>query len=101
MRVVVSIQAKAASSRGLVHYVAHSKVDAAREPDGREIFNSYADAIAVEKANDFLKAACRIKDPRTMNFTTLSFRSKPKTTTGSARTKRRNKNRLKKSRVRR
>lgn len=63
MRVVVSVQAKAASSRGLVHYVAHSKVDAAREPDGREIFNSYADAIAVEKANDFLKSGVSNKRP--------------------------------------
>ncbi len=31
MRVIVSVQAKAASSRGLVHYVAHSKIDASRE----------------------------------------------------------------------
>jgi len=63
MRVVVSVQAKAASSRGLVHYVAHSKVDAAREPDGREIFNSYADEITVEKANDFLKSGVSNKRP--------------------------------------
>lgn len=63
MRVVVSVQAKAASSRGLVHYVAHSKIDAAREPVAREIFNSYADTIAVEKANDFLKSGTSNKRP--------------------------------------
>lgn len=56
MRIVVSVQAKRASSRGLVHYVAHSKIDAAREPQAREIFNSYADSITVEKANLFLKS---------------------------------------------
>jgi hypothetical protein len=57
MRIVVSVQAKKASSRGLVHYVAHSKIDAAREPNTREIFNSYADSITVEKANLFLKSS--------------------------------------------
>ncbi len=56
MRIVVSVQAKRASSRGLVHYVAHSKIDAAREPQAREIFNSYADRLSVEKANLFLKS---------------------------------------------
>jgi hypothetical protein len=56
MRIVVSVQAKRASSRGLVHYVAHSKIDVAREPQAREIFNSYADRLSVEKANLFLKS---------------------------------------------
>ncbi len=63
MRIVVSVQAKAASSRGLVHYVAHSKTDASRESMTREIFNSYADAIPVEKANDFLKSGVSNKRP--------------------------------------
>lgn len=63
MRVVVSVQAKAASSRGLVHYVAHSKVDSTREANEREIFNSYADQVAVEKANDFLKSGASNKRP--------------------------------------
>lgn len=64
MRVIVSVQAKAASSRGLVHYVAHSKIDASREGVGaREIFNSYADEITVEKANDFLKSGVSNKRP--------------------------------------
>ena len=56
MRIVVSVQAKRASSRGLVHYVAHSKIDPSREPQAREIFNSYADRLSVEKANLFLKS---------------------------------------------
>lgn len=56
MRIVVSVQAKRASSRGLVHYVAHSKIDSARETERREIFNSYADRLSVEKANLFLKS---------------------------------------------
>ena len=63
MRVVVSVQAKAASSRGLVHYVAHSKIDASREGASREIFNPYADEITVEKANDFLKSGLSNKRP--------------------------------------
>ena len=63
MRVVVSVQAKAASSRGLVHYVAHSKTDASREGASREIFNPYADEITVEKANDFLKSGLSNKRP--------------------------------------
>lgn len=63
MRVVIAVQAKTASSRGLVHYVAHSKIDASREGEAREIFNSYADALTVEKANDFLKSGVSNKRP--------------------------------------
>lgn len=63
MRVVVSVQAKSGSSRGLVHYVAHSKIDAAREPKTREIFNSYADSLSVEKANLFLKSGAPVRRP--------------------------------------
>jgi hypothetical protein len=63
MRVVVSVQAKQASPRGLVHYVAHSKIDAGREPRAREIFNSYADSLSVEKANLFLKSGASLKRP--------------------------------------
>lgn len=55
MKVIVSVQAKRASSRGLVHYIAHSKTDAQCEASGREIFSEHADHCAVEKANDFLK----------------------------------------------
>lgn len=63
MRVVVSVQAKSGSSRGLVHYVAHSKIDQTREPKTREIFNSYADSLSVEKANLFLKSGAPVKRP--------------------------------------
>ena len=63
MRVVVSVQAKRESSRGLIHYIAHSKVDPAREPQAREIFNAYADAVPVEKANEFLKNRIGAKKP--------------------------------------
>lgn len=54
MKVVVSVQAKQGSSRGLVHYVAHSKIDEQREPPTREIFGERADQMTVEKANAFL-----------------------------------------------
>lgn len=63
MRIIASVQAKAVSSRGLVHYVAHSKIDQSREAATREIFNSYADVISVEKANDFLKSGVSNKRP--------------------------------------
>jgi len=62
MKVIVSVQAKRASSRGLVHYIAHSKLDAEREASGREIFNGHSDEISVEKANSLLNneaARCR------------------------------------------
>lgn len=77
MRVVVSVQAKSASSRGLVHYVAHSKVDASREETSREIFNSYADSVAVEKANDFLKSGVSSKRPANdeLHHLVISFKA--------------------------
>jgi hypothetical protein len=55
MKVIVSVQPRRASSRGLVHYIAHSKLDAAREPAGREIFNERADELSARKASEFLK----------------------------------------------
>ncbi len=63
MRVVASIQAKKSSSRGLVHYIAHSKVDDSKEPQAREIFNQFSDDLAVEKANDLLKKEVSAKRP--------------------------------------
>ena len=63
MKIVISVQAKSASSRGLVHYVAHSKTDEEREPKTREIFSEYADALTVEKANDFLNAGTKKARP--------------------------------------
>jgi hypothetical protein len=53
MRVVASVQAKRGSSRGLVHYIAHSKLDAEREPENvRELFNAFADSMSVTSANN-------------------------------------------------
>lgn len=63
MKVVASVQAKRSSSRGLVHYIAHSKIDASKEATKREIFNEYANDLAVEKANDFLKKGVSAKRP--------------------------------------
>lgn len=56
MRIVASVQPKRGSSRGLVHYIAHSKLDVEREPDkGREIFNAFADELSVKSANNSIK----------------------------------------------
>ena len=63
MKIVISVQAKSASSRGLVHYIAHSKTDAEREPKIREIFSEYRDVLTVEKANDFLKTGTKKARP--------------------------------------
>jgi hypothetical protein len=63
MKVVASVQAKRSSSRGLVHYIAHSKIDEAKELSQREIFNEYANVLEVEKANDFLKRGVSAKRP--------------------------------------
>ncbi len=54
MKVIVSVQSKRASSRGLVHYIAHSKLDPEREGACRKIFNEQSDEITVEKANSLL-----------------------------------------------
>lgn len=59
---VASIQAKRSSSRGLIHYIAHSKIDESKEPQTREIFNQYSDDLTVEKANYLLKKRFPPKD---------------------------------------
>lgn len=59
MRIIFSVQSKRGSSRGLVHYLAHSKLDPDREPErGRELFNSFTDELSVKSANNFLRADC-------------------------------------------
>lgn len=63
MKVVASIQAKRSSSRGLVHYIAHSKIDDSKEPQAREIFNQFSEDLTVEKANDLLKKEISTKRP--------------------------------------
>lgn len=57
MRVITRVQSKRGSSRGLVHYIAHSKIDSEREPEkGRELFNAFADELSVRSANNSIKA---------------------------------------------
>lgn len=63
MKVIASVQAKRSSSRGLLHYIAHSKIDAAKERNGREIFNEHSDKTTVEKATDLLKKDVGAKRP--------------------------------------
>ncbi len=77
MKVIVSVQAKRASSRGLVHYIAHSKTAAEREAGGREIFGEYADRFEVEKANDFLKNGTARARPANeeLHHLVISFRA--------------------------
>lgn len=76
MKVIASVQAKNSSSRGLVHYIAHSKIDAAREQEMREIFNEYSDKTTVEKANDLLKNGIEHKRPANdeLHHLVLSFK---------------------------
>lgn len=76
MKVIASVQAKKSSSRGLVHYIAHSKIDAAREQSEREIFNEYSDKTIVEKANDLLKNGISNKRPGNdeLHHLVLSFK---------------------------
>lgn len=75
MRIVASVQAKRSSSRGLVHYIAHSKIDAVREQSGREIFNEYSDKATVEKASALLKKDVGAKRPTNdeLHHLVLSF----------------------------
>ena len=78
MKVIVSVQAKRSSSRGLVHYIAHSKIDAAKEQDGREIFNEHSDKTTVEKATDLLKSGVGAKRPTNDELIHLVISFKPK-----------------------
>jgi len=56
VRIVASVQAKRGSSRGLVHYIAHSKLDIEREPlNVRELFNDFADNLSVTSANNSMR----------------------------------------------
>lgn len=56
MRVIASVQSKRGSSRGLIHYIAHSKIDPEREPEKvRELFNAFADDLSVKSANNSIK----------------------------------------------
>lgn len=77
MRVVASVQAKRGSSRGLVHYIAHSKVDPEREPqNSREIFNAFADELSVKSANNSMRVGIAKGRPSNdeLHHLVLSFR---------------------------
>lgn len=77
MRLIASVQAKRGSSRGLVHYLAHSKLDTEREPKkARELFNAYADGLSVESANNSLKIGIARGRPSNdeLHHLVLSFR---------------------------
>lgn len=56
MRVIVSVQSQSKSTRGLVHYIAHAKIDPEHEQFGsRDLFNDRSDVINVQQANFSLK----------------------------------------------
>ena len=77
MRVIASVQSKRGSSRGLIHYLAHSKIDPDRESvSGRELFNAYTDHLTVRSANNFLKPDCGKGRPLNddLHHLVLSFR---------------------------
>ncbi|MDM7923261.1 MAG: relaxase MobL [Pyrinomonadaceae bacterium] len=77
MRIVASVQSKRGSSRGLVHYIAHSKLDPEREPpNSRELFNAFADQLSVKSANNSLKIGVAKGRPTNdeLQHLVLSFR---------------------------
>src|SRR5690606_20262718 len=77
MKVVASVQAKRGSSRGLVHYIAHSKLDVEREQEkGRELCNDVANDLSVTSANNSLKIGIAEARPSNdeLHHLVLSFR---------------------------
>ncbi len=77
MRVIASVQSKRGSSRGLIHYIAHSKIDTEREPEkGRKLFNAFADDLSVKSANNSIKADILSGRPSNdeLHHLVLSFR---------------------------
>jgi hypothetical protein len=78
MRVIVSVQSKRGSSRGLVHYLSHSKIDTSKEQSGgRELFNYYSDSIDVTRANIFLRSGTSNKRPLNEELHHLVLSMKP------------------------
>lgn len=77
MRVIASVQSKRGSSRGLVHYISHSKIEIEKEPaGGREIFNAFSDSLSVKSANNSLKIDTTRRRPSNdeLHHLVLSFR---------------------------
>lgn len=89
MKIVASMQAKRGSSRGLVHYIAHSKLDIEREPqNARELFNAFSDSLSVESANNSMRVGVAKSIPSNdeLHHLVLSFRDEdyPKLGVGEA-----------------
>lgn len=77
MKIVASVQSKRGSSRGLVHYIAHSKLDAEREPQSsRELFNAFTDDLSVKSANNSMRVGIAKGRPSNddLHHLVLSFR---------------------------
>lgn len=78
MKVIVNVQPQTQSSRGLVHYIAHSKIDAAREQSGaRELFNDRTDSISVQQANFMLKTGVSANRPQNEDLMHLVISFRP------------------------
>lgn len=78
MKVIVNVQPQTQSSRGLVHYIAHSKIDAVREPSGaRELFNDRTDSISVQQANFMLKTGVSANRPQNSDLHHLVISVRP------------------------
>lgn len=77
MRVIVCVQPQSASTRGLVHYIAHSKIDPTREQIGsRNLFDDRSDLVNVEQANFSLKLGVSTHRPKNEDLfhLVISFR---------------------------
>lgn len=77
MRVIVCVQPQSASTRGLVHYIAHSKIDPTREQIGsRNLFDDRFDLVNVEQANFSLKLGVSTHRPKNEDLfhVVVSFR---------------------------
>ncbi|MBX3291036.1 MAG: hypothetical protein KF855_17130 [Acidobacteria bacterium] len=78
MKIVASVQSKRGSSRGLVHYIAHSKLDLEREPqNSREIFNAFSDNLSAKSANNsmIVGVAKSVPSNDELHHLVLSFRN--------------------------
>ncbi|MBV6494958.1 MAG: hypothetical protein DYH05_03980 [Acidobacteria bacterium ACB1] len=78
MRVIVAVQPQSKSTRGLVHYIAHSKIDPTRESFGsRALFNERSDLINVEQANFSLKPGVSSNRPKNEDLMHLVISLRP------------------------
>lgn len=78
MRVIVAVQSQSKSTRGLVHYIAHSKIDLTRESLGsRALFDERFDLINVEQANFSLKPGVSSNRPKNEDLMHLVISLRP------------------------